>query len=290
MDALLCLLSFCISHFGQGDLTEHPPSVLFKELLNQGVPIAQSHFVKLPQPIMPDGLSEKEQLQRIQQLPGRSIPVEELIRPSSVAPFVLRIHDIESTLPQQPGRAVDLYFVTPGTLDQLLQADFLDQLLNSGRKDAQIQPLDQPSHKPRSPSDIGPKVGHAHIQIQLMDRVLLRSTQMTSWHRTKDSIVVAAKIDPAFNGHEQYPNCWFELKRNDGGRLEPQMTAQGYHSAGYYLKLTTMHAAEPMLFVEWHLAFAEPAAWFDGANLLRSKLPLVIQTKVRAFRRDLMRK
>ena len=47
--------------------------------------------------------------------------------------------------------------------------------------------------------------------------------------------------------------------------------------------------AEPKgaLFVEGHVVFAEPVKWFDGANLLRSKLPPVIQGQVRSFRREL---
>jgi hypothetical protein len=40
------------------------------------------------------------------------------------------------------------------------------------------------------------------------------------------------------------------------------------------------------LFVEQHLIFVEPAGWFDGTNLLRSKFRLVIQDRVRAMRRE----
>ena len=32
--------------------------------------------------------------------------------------------------------------------------------------------------------------------------------------------------------------------------------------------------------------FAEPTGWFEGANLLRSKLPLVVQNNVRNMRRE----
>ena len=49
------------------------------------------------------------------------------------------------------------------------------------------------------------------------------------------------------------------------------------------------HLKEPAnaILVEFHQVFVEPKKWFDGANLLRSKLPLVIQPEVRAFRREL---
>jgi hypothetical protein len=39
------------------------------------------------------------------------------------------------------------------------------------------------------------------------------------------------------------------------------------------------------VFVEYHLVFDELPEWFNGANLLRSKLPIVCQDGVRKFRR-----
>ena len=42
------------------------------------------------------------------------------------------------------------------------------------------------------------------------------------------------------------------------------------------------------MLIEYHVVFEEPEAWFQGANLLSSKLPLVIQDVVRSFRRKLV--
>jgi hypothetical protein len=41
------------------------------------------------------------------------------------------------------------------------------------------------------------------------------------------------------------------------------------------------------LLIEVHMVFAEPKGWFEGRNLLRSKLPPVMQDSVRKFRRQL---
>jgi hypothetical protein len=38
-----------------------------------------------------------------------------------------------------------------------------------------------------------------------------------------------------------------------------------------------------------HTAFHEPQGWFEGHNVLRSKLPLVTKENVRTFRRGLTR-
>ena len=39
-----------------------------------------------------------------------------------------------------------------------------------------------------------------------------------------------------------------------------------------------------------HAVFDEPAGWFNGANLFRSKLPILLQDKVRSVRRRLSAK
>ena len=51
--------------------------------------------------------------------------------------------------------------------------------------------------------------------------------------------------------------------------------------------MTELIEPQGALFVEYHLVFDEPKAWFGGANLLRSKLPLMVQDNIRKFRREL---
>jgi hypothetical protein len=53
------------------------------------------------------------------------------------------------------------------------------------------------------------------------------------------------------------------------------------------VKITRLAEPAGSLFVEYHVAFAEPQGWFQGANLLRSKLPIAAQDSVRKFRRTL---
>jgi hypothetical protein len=55
------------------------------------------------------------------------------------------------------------------------------------------------------------------------------------------------------------------------------------------VKVTRLVEPAGALFVEYHLVFVEPRAWFGGANLLRSKVPILAQSEVRAFRRELAR-
>ena len=41
------------------------------------------------------------------------------------------------------------------------------------------------------------------------------------------------------------------------------------------------------MLMECHIVYEEPYAWFDGASLVKQKVPLMIQEKVKIFRRKL---
>jgi len=52
------------------------------------------------------------------------------------------------------------------------------------------------------------------------------------------------------------------------------------------MKITRLAEPAGALFVEQHIVFAEPTGWFGGANLLRSKLPPVVQYAIRTTRQE----
>ena len=52
-------------------------------------------------------------------------------------------------------------------------------------------------------------------------------------------------------------------------------------------ELKALAAPEEALFIECHLVFDEPQGWFNGANLIRSKVPVLVEDTVRKARRRL---
>ena len=93
-------------------------------------------------------------------------------------------------------------------------------------------------------------------------------------------------VDPRFDGDERFPNTWQKLTRDEAGKLiagEPHP----YSGCGGYAKVIQLHQPEGYVLVEGHMAFVEPRAWFNGANLLGSKIPALIQTEVRDIRKAL---
>ena len=57
--------------------------------------------------------------------------------------------------------------------------------------------------------------------------------------------------------------------------------------AGGYAKITRLKQPADAVFIECHLAYEEDYGWFDGATLVKQKVPLMVQEKVKTFRRKL---
>ena len=121
-----------------------------------------------------------------------------------------------------------------------------------------------------------------------MDRVQLELTTRAFASRTKDSMLVASKVDRRFTEDEQFPNLWRPINRGADGKSHIGEPAP-YEAAASYVKLTRLAEPAGALLVEYHLVFVEPKAWFGGANLLRSKLPMLFQSRARLFRRKLQK-
>jgi hypothetical protein len=97
--------------------------------------------------------------------------------------------------------------------------------------------------------------------------------------------VIASRTETAFGGDGAFPNRWFPIKR-EGGRETPGK-AESYAGGACYVKITRLGSIPGALLAEAHFAFAEPHAWFESAPILKSKIGVVAQDRVRSLRRDL---
>jgi hypothetical protein len=262
----------------------NPP---FRALLTQGVSVGERKLPIMP-PKMADGLDAKGQLAVLREVAGREYDVEELLRESKVAPQVIRIRDVAGGPADAPWRAVDVYFVAYGKLDTAADAEFLERFLTSNRKGNSAKTITAAELARRKlPARQVQNEGTGYLSFDFLDRVRLSVVGHSCWSRTDQSIVAAAYIDPAFNADPEYPNQWQAIQK-DGDTVKLGKPSV-YSAAGLYLKITELVEPKGALFVEAHAVFAEPEGWFDGANLLRSRLPAVIQNNVRQMR-DRLRK
>ncbi len=267
-------------------------NVVWTELRTRGVPLGANSQVTLPEPTMPDGLTTVAQNEIVKQVAGDAYPLPRFIRKSPVSPYVLQQRLIEN--PPARGREVHAWFIAYGDLDQLEDTRLIDRVMRpEDEPDADLadtgKSLDAEELKARGiPWDKSREdfEVYAHGSFTLWKRVEVESTLRTYWTRTEDSVIVAVTIDRRFDKDAELPNQWRPVTQQTNGQLKPG-TPQPFSGMGMYLKVTRLAEPEGALFVEWHLVFSEPEAWFDGANLIGSKMPAIVQSRVRALRREL---
>ncbi len=261
---------------------------VYQSLMQQGVRSEQQQMM-LPKPTLADGLDAAAQQKVLAEITDANHPLESLLRHSPVAPFVLKISGDDPSHPADTLRRVDLWFVAYSNLEKLSDETFLKDQVRAEAKDApetdrgRVFTTDELKERgidePKSQR-------HLATRLTLFDRVRLTGVMQSQLTRTNDSVLLAAQVDQRFMKDRDFPNQWRSISRDDDGRSrvgEPHP----YLAAAWYMKATKLHAAEGAVLMEYHVVFDEPTGWFNGANLLRSKLPLVTQDTVRKFRRRL---
>ena len=260
---------------------------LATELVKKGLVLPQGP-VNLPTPVMKDGLTGAEQMAVIEKLTPN---YTNFIRNKDVSPMVLKIEPIEGSNKERIGQKVDLYFVAYGKLKSAVSSDVMERLLgnpkaNIGKGDAAF--LSEADPKKRNITLAKAKDVEERFTIlnfELLDKVQLSGVGRAFKTNGTKTIVSAMQLDPRFAKDKEFPNQWQPVNLKDGAKvLGP---AKSYEGFGGYVRMTELKQPPGALFVEFHLVMNEPKEWFGGRNLIKSKLPLAIQERVRSFRRQL---
>src|SRR5262245_31644724 len=259
---------------------------LFKGLLDPGLDAGGKEKVKFPAPSMPDGLDAAKQTAIIKGLIGTDYSYEEFSRKSVVAPQLLKIRDIDGGNAKVTIRGVDVWFVAHGDFKLLEDDKCLDRRTGANKgTGGKGGPLDADALAKRNIKVGDPKrEGYGHVEFDFLGKVRLNVTGHAMWSRNGESVVAAAEVDPRFAADKDFPNQWRALTA-DGGQVKAG-PANAWNGAAMYLKITKLHEPAGAVFIEQHVIYAEPTGWFDGTNLLRSKLPIAVQDNVRTMRKE----
>lgn len=266
---------------------------IFELLTNQGVTTARDENVRLPLPTLIDGLAAAQQRKAVERIADAGHPWDQLTRKSAVAPFVFKF-DAGRDKNWRTARRIDLWFVVYGNLKTLGSDEFQNKhFMIVG---AASDPENRSSVRLIPESEIG-RTFSKHwgeprcysLEFNILDRVRITTTTCNVKTETKDSILSASILYPGSDEGHGYPEQWQPITRDVSGRRKIG-PPQRYTGFGAYAKATPLVGLPGAIFVEYHLAFAEPAEWFGGEHFLDSKMPFLAQYIVRDLRQGLVEK
>jgi hypothetical protein len=265
---------------------------VYEHLVEDGIPI-NDQAVKLPEPTLSAQADEKEQSAVVHRIAAKKGGYDEFARKSPVAPFVLEINTEGEASKGDRVQRVDVWFIAYGKLSEITSEDVLGQLVGGGSKseDGDSEPLTDDELRERKlevQKTDQEEESYFHIKSPLLDKVLIEGIGHGVTTRGVNSTLAASLLDPRFIDDPKYPNRWRPLARGTSGRKE-EGDAHRYSGFGGYCQVVELKEPRGALFVECHMAINEPHGWFNGTNLLRSKLPVLMQDNVRTLRRKLAR-
>ncbi len=128
------------------------------------------------------------------------------------------------------------------------------------------------------------------VEIPLLNRIKVRGVVRAVKMESPGGVQVAWEFDPRFENVPQWRATWTKIEENElGDRVEGE--PQPYRGCGGIVTVkklrTTAKSDANLLVVESRMVICEPEVWFQGSNLLRSKIPLSTQEGVRTLRRKL---
>ena len=284
--SFLCVLVVALPMVCRAGDDFHPrTNSVFKALLDKGIQVSDKEALKLPAPTMADGLDKATQAKVLRDLAGDDYPLDELLRASVVAPQIVKFRDVDAGADDARGRGVDIWFVAHGNLELLTSKNLQGQFGGGKNRVTLLSEADLTKRGIKVKAEADLEETYLHTVASILDRVQVSATNHGMVSRSKESIVLATRLDPRFVKDADFPNQWRSLTlKDDQEVLGPP---QPYDGAGMYIKLTRLHEPAGAIFIEVHQVFVEPKKWFDAPNMLKSKLPIVIQAEVRAFRKDL---
>lgn len=268
----------------------HRSNLVYRALIEQGLTI-QGKKTSFDEPRLRDGLSKEEQQKALVEIAGSERAVRDFVRPSVTAPHVLRLHD-EKTETGDVIRGGKLWFVVYADLDEIDPAAF-------ARKAAESRPVEAGNMRftskllepgelqkrmiPVATNDSEAQEWYVHLSGRLLDRIEVEDTDRLTASRSEESWIVAARTDPRFDKDQEYGNRWSPIGQSAAAKAEPRV----YPGGASYVKISRLATTPGALLVEAHFAFMEPGPWFDGAPILRSKISLVAQDRIRGLRSEL---
>ncbi len=263
----------------------HRANTVYVEALRSGL-ASEGQADPLPPPMLKDDMDAAAQRAVLLRVAGSERAVDDLLRDSVTAPYVLKVRDQKQK--DATIRLVDLWFVVRADLNALDPAEVAGQSsgkpVEAGNMRFESRLLKDEEMKAKGKSARhGRELSRWYVELKglLLDRIELEAIDEAVATRSAESLVIAARADPTLGPGS---NRWRNVGKDAGdGSYRP------YEGGISYAKISRLKEPEGALLVEFHAAFSEPQAWFRGAPILRSKFSLIAQDQIRSLRRELLK-
>ncbi len=278
---------------GDSDTLWAADNQLLPQLLSTDAKRPAAQAIQLPEPLLNDEMNGTQQRQALENVAEGKHTWQALTRKAVVAPFVLKT-EMEAAGADASVRKINLWFVAYGDLATIKKDSFLTEQFQSTSTDddeatARVLTKEELEKRKIPAERLTDSFRFVAADVTLMQRVRVEVTTCTELTETAQSVVAATQVAEEFASDPERPNQWTPLVRDASGKLT-KGTPQPYSEMASYVKATQLKDIGGALLVEYHLAFIEPRGWFNGSNLLRSKIPIVAQNIVRQVRRGLTKK
>lgn len=242
-------------------------------LLKQGVTIPGFGPYRLPKPIVDPDMDEAS-LEKALEMAAGTVPLQLFKKGGRFSPITLRVEPVSNQARTTVGHHVRLYFVMQADLAAVVKKNVFLELF--GGTAAGFKPLDAKQLKERMIAPLAVKglsEQYGAIRLPFPQFRAINGIARTVKSGDGKSAYLALILDERFAKDKEFPCFW--RRGNVMG---------DYSGLGGYVFIMELPEPKGMLYVEMHCVLHEPREWFQGVQVLRSKLPIVIRDNVFEFR------
>jgi hypothetical protein len=287
-------LFFCQTLFAQGHAEgiepEHARNAIYQAVRTVGLK-AEGTVAQLSGPLLRDGMSSEDQRALLLKLLDSTKALEDFLAPGVSAPIKIKLHDWPGTIGTI--RGFDIWFVVQAKLDEIKSEDISGPAKKGGNADAggmhfEGNLLEAEELKKLGLTPSGKMDRYDQIECALLDKVEAKLINRSLGTRSDGSLVVATQTVLTLPANEASRNAWRAVDRRAAqtsfGPWQP------YAGVIAYTKTSRLNFHPGALLVEIHGAFSEPRGWFNGRGILKSKITLVANDKIRDLRREIAKR
>jgi hypothetical protein len=270
-----------------------PENAPFKDLREKGITTADGSTFRLPSPTLADGLDAAAQRAALEKIADAKNTLDKLLENSYYSPVLTKVGTLRAAKDPKSSavRSIDIWFVAHGDWKTLQSKEFADSAVgkentksNIVLKAGELTADELKKRKLTAEKKEGREERFLYTTFVLFDCVEVSATRFSVLTHSGESILAAGRVDARFDRDAEHPNAWRELLRD----AEANVTRGPSHvfaNAGGYAKVTRLKEPAGAVLIECHIIYEEPYVWFDGMNLVKQKLPVIVQEKAKIFRR-----